>query len=230
MRIAIITARGGSKRIPKKNIREFCGRPIIAYSIETAIESGIFDKVMVSTDSEEIAGVAREFGAEIPFMRSVRNSDDISGTDDVLIEVIEEYKRRGEYFDELCCIYPTAPFITPEKLLESHNLLNNISVYSVVPMVAFSFPPQRGVIINNNGLVEAVDAVAISARSQDLATIYHDAGQFYWIKTKEFLASRKIMGNHTKAYFVSETEVQDIDNESDWIIAEMKYRAMKNMG
>lgn len=227
---AIITARGGSKRVPGKNIRDFCGKPIIAYSIEAALESGLFEEVMVSTDSEEIAAIGRNSGASVPFMRSEKTSNDYADTTDVLNEVIEMYGKRGITFNEFCCIYPTAPFITPEKLRESYQLLQDEDVYNVIPMTSFSFPPQRGMRLKDNGFIEPVDPVGINARSQDLPVIYHDCGQFYWMKTEKYLENDNILDNHTKPYFVRESEVQDIDNESDWKMAEIKYRYMKGIG
>lgn len=224
---AIITARGGSKRVPGKNIRNFCGKPIIAYSIEAAIDSGLFEEVMISTDSEKIAEIGKKYGAVVPFMRSEKTSDDFADTTDVLNEVIEMYRERGVEFDVLCCIYPTAPFITPEKLQKSYDLLQDENVYNVVPMVPFSFPPQRGMLCNENGFVEPVDVVGINARSQDLPVIYHDCGQFYWMKTGEYLKNQDILNNHTKPFLVPETEVQDIDNETDWVIAEIKYKFLR---
>lgn len=227
---AIITARGGSKRVPGKNIRSFCGKPIIVYSIEAALESGVFEEVMVSTDSEEIARISREYGAAVPFMRSSATSDDYAGTTDVLNEVIGMYKERGIEFDEFCCIYPTAPFVTVGKLQDSYRLLQDKNVFNVVPMVPFSFPPQRGMRRKEDGFLEPVDAVGINARSQDLPTIYHDCGQFYWVKTREYIRNQDILGNHTMPFLVPETEVQDIDNETDWALAEMKYRFLKENG
>lgn len=227
---AIITARGGSKRVPGKNIRDFCGKPIIAYSIEAALESGLFEEVMVSTDSEEIAAIGRNSGASVPFMRSEKTSNDYADTTDVLNEVIEMYGKRGITFEEFCCIYPTAPFITPDKLRESYQLLQDEDVYNVIPMTGFSFPPQRGMRLKDNGFIEPVDPVGINARSQDLPVIYHDCGQFYWMKTEKYLENDNILDNHTKPYFVRESEVQDIDNESDWKMAEIKYRYMKGIG
>lgn len=224
--IAIITARGGSKRIPRKNIRSFLGKPIISYSIETAINSHIFEDVIVSTDDREIADISRKYGANVPFMRSKENSTDYADTADVIREVLLELKKLGREYDNICCIYPTAPFITVEKLEKSFELLNNTGVYNVVPMVPFSFPPQRGMIIEN-GFAKPIDSIAIGERSQDLETIFHDAGQFYWIKTIEFLNNPDILMNHTAIFHVPETEVQDIDNEDDWIIAEIKYKLMK---
>lgn len=223
--IAIITARGGSKRIPQKNIKDFLGKPIIAYSIETAILSGLFDDVMVSTDSKEIAEIAKKYGASIPFMRSEATSNDFADTSDVLKEVLEKYKELGRDYTEFCCIYPTAPFITVKKLKESYKILQNENVYNVVPMVSFSFPPQRGVVLRN-GLTQPIDLVGIEQRSQDLEQIFHDAGQFYWCKTEEFLKSSNLLYNHTALYLVSELEVQDIDNQTDWELAEMKYKKM----
>lgn len=225
LRLAIITARGGSKRIPKKNIRNFLGRPIISYSITEAIGSGLFDEVMVSTDSEEIAEIAGKFGAKIPFMRSTENSDDHSDTADVLLEVLSAYERAGCVFEEFCCIYPTAPFITAEKLIESHKLLSD-SVWNVVPMVPFSFPPQRGMVLRD-GFMKPLDPVSIEMRSQDLETVYHDAGQFYWCKTEKFLENKSVLSEHTVPFIVSELGVQDIDNETDWRLAELKYRLMR---
>ena len=145
-KIAMITARGGSKRIPRKNIRDFCGKPILAYSIEAALASGIFDEVMVSTDSIEIADIAKEHGADVPFMRSLENSDDYADTTAVLLEVLNEYKKCGKMFEEFCCIYPTAPFVTAEKLKESYHILQCSDACNVVSMTPFSFPPQRGMI------------------------------------------------------------------------------------
>lgn len=226
---AIITARGGSKRVPKKNIRDFCGKPIIAYSIEAAIESELFDEVMVSTDSEEIAEIAKKYGAVVPFMRSEKTSNDYADTTDVLNEVIEMYKEYGVIFDELCCIYPTAPFITPGKLKESYRLLQDVDVFNVISIVGFSFPPQRGMILNDNNFIEPVDLEGINSRSQDLPIIYHDCGQFYWMKTEKYLKNNDILNNHTRPYFISELEVQDIDNETDWKLAELKYKYMKGI-
>ncbi|MBR5979939.1 MAG: pseudaminic acid cytidylyltransferase [Oscillospiraceae bacterium] len=223
--IAIITARGGSKRIPKKNIREFCGKPIIAYSIQAAVGSGLFEEVMVSTDSDEIADVARQYGAHIPFMRSEATSNDYATTEDVLKEVIGRYREDGRDFENFCCIYPTAPFVTAEKLRESRELLSSEDVFNVVPMVPFSFPPQRG-MVRKGRYIEPAQPEHIRKRSQDLEEILHDCGQFYWCRTAAFLEDPNILFNHTVPFVVPETEVQDIDNPSDWELAELKYRYM----
>lgn len=221
-KIAVITARGGSRRIPKKNIKEFCGKPIIAYSIEAALASGVFDEVMVSTDSEEIAAVAREYGADVPFMRSRETSDDYATTNDVLAEVFNEYSKRGEHYDIAVCIYPTAPFVTADKLKNAVVLMEQDGVEAVTPVVKFSFPPQRAFVIRDS-LLEYRYPEYAKMRSQDLEPIYHDCGQFYAMKVKNVL-----QGIAVKAVpvIVPETEVQDIDCEEDWVIAEMKYRAM----
>lgn len=226
--VAIITARGGSKRIPKKNIKDFCGKPIIAYSIEAALGCGLFDDVVVSTDSEEIAEISRQSGASVPFMRSAETSNDYADTSDVLLEVINELKNRGKNYEIMCCIYPTAPFVTSKKLTESYALLENPDVYNAVTMVKFSFPPQRGMYYDK--FVTPCHEDLIEYRSQDLQPVYHDCGQLYWIRVDEFRKNRNILYNHTKPYFVSEMEVQDIDNETDWELAELKYRMMINRG
>lgn len=224
--VAIITARGGSKRIPRKNIKPFCGEPIIAYSIRAALESGLFEDVIVSTDDEEIAAIARRYGASVPFMRSAETSDDFAGTPDVLIEVLNALHDRGMGYDEFCCIYPTAPFITPQKLVESHALLSCQDVDSVLPVTVFSFPPQRGVFIEN-GRMKPVDEVAMEMRSQDLRPIYHDCGQFYWCNADSFMKSRSLLTACTAPFVIPESEVQDIDNEDDWTLAEIKFQHMK---
>lgn len=229
--IAVITARGGSKRIPRKNIKEFCGKPIMAYSVEAALTSGIFDTVMVSTEDEEIAEIARRYGAEVPFLRSKRTSDDFATTGDVLREVLEEYGSRGKTFDAVCCIYPTAPFVTADRLREAMKLLNAVTTAcpapdSVVPVVAFSFPPQRSVVIEN-GLLGFKWPEYMLSRSQDLEPFYHDAGQFYCLRTESFLAQNRLIMDRTVPLVIPEMEVQDIDNEEDWKIAEVKFRLWK---
>lgn len=221
--IAIITARGGSKRIPKKNIKEFCDKPIIAYSIEAALKSGIFDEVMVSTDSEEIAEIAEKYGAKVPFLRSSENAGDFASTADVIAEVLECYAREGKTFDYTCCIYPTAPFVTATKLQDALQKMIDEDADSLMPVVSFSFPPQRGMVIREGKLSYMFPENAMK-RSQDLETMYHDCGQFYFLKTDEFLKEKKLVLNKATAMEMSELEVQDIDNESDWNLAELKYR------
>ena len=225
--IAIITARGGSKRIPKKNIKEFCGKPIIAYSIETALESKLFDEVMVSTDSEEIAEVAKKYGAVVPFYRSEKASDDFATTSEVLYEVLQEYENQGKQYGYACCIYPTAPFITTEKIVASMNLLIKNNADCVIPVVAYSYPPQRGLVITDSGKMELMYPQYIDTRSQDLQKVYHDCGQYYCFNVASFMRNKRLMVGKVMPYVVPEMEVQDIDNDSDWKIAEMKYLLMK---
>lgn len=226
-RIAIITARGGSKRIPKKNIRNFCGKPIIAYSIEAAIESGLFSEVMVSTDSEEIAETARRFGARVPFLRSRKNADDYATTADALLEVMERYQEMGRTFSYLCCIYPTAPFVTAEKLRDAMRLMEEHHPSLILPVVAFSYPPQRSYVVDENGCLEFKYKEYSRSRSQDLEKWYHDAGQFYMYDAKRFLQEKGAPAGPIMPIYVSELQVQDIDSEDDFKIAELKYQLMK---
>lgn len=222
--IAIITARGGSKRIPRKNIKEFLGKPILAYSIEAARECGLFERVMVSTEDTEIAEIAKSYGAEVPFYRSENTAGDFATTNDVLLEVLEEYEKRGENFELACCLYPTAPFVTAEKLNRAAEMLLASDADTLIPVVAFSYPPQRAMIMKEGRLVFEYPQY-LDSRSQDLEPHYHDAGQFYVFRTEAFRKNRKLMVGNILPFVVSETEVQDIDNESDWEIAEIKYRA-----
>ena len=229
MNIAIITARGGSKRIPHKNIKEFCGKPIIEYSIEAAKQAGIFDTVMVSTDDNKIAEIAKNAGAEVPFMRSEETSNDYATTADVLMEVLEKYKERGIRYENACCIYPTAPFVTGNKLRQAMEMLVNEKKESVIPVVPFSFPPLRGMVINDGKLEYKWQEYAMK-RSQDLEEIYHDCGQFYVFRVESFEKEKKLVTDNTAGMIISELEVQDIDNETDWELAEMKYRLLKEKG
>lgn len=224
--IAIITARGGSKRIPKKNIKEFCGKPIIAYSIRAALDSGIFDEVMVSTDSEEIAEIARAYGAKVPFMRSAKTSDDFATTADVLMEVLERYQELGRTFDVMSCIYPTAPFVTPQKLQSAYDTLTKEQAVMAMPVVAFSYPPQRSYILQGN-MLEMKWKENYNKRSQDLEKMYHDAGQFYMYQVEAFIRLKGQMTESIVPVIVDEMDVQDIDNESDWKLAELKYQMIK---
>lgn len=225
--IAIITARGGSKRIPKKNIRNFCGKPIISYSIKAALQSGVFSEVMVSTDSEEIAEIARAYGASVPFMRSEKTSDDYATTADVILEVLEKYKELGREFEYTCCIYPTAPFVTTKKLIDAMDILKQKNPVEVMPIVAFSYPPQRCYEIAEDGLIQYKYPEYMNTRSQDLQKQYHDAGQFYMYNTQKYIACSGRVKKGVFPIIVSDLEVQDIDNEDDWKLAELKYQMMK---
>ena len=222
--LAMITARGGSKRIPRKNIKEFCGKPILAYSIEAARSSGAFDEVMVSTDDPEIAGIAVKYGASVPFFRSEATANDYASTDDVIMEVLKTYEERGEHFDNFCCIYPTAPFVTGERLKQAMELLADSD--SVMPVVPFSYPPQRGLLISEEGFLKRQFPEYALARSQDLQKIYHDCGQFYACRTDVFLKEGTTDVKGQVHLVLTEMEVQDIDTLEDWEIAEIKYRRL----
>lgn len=225
--IAIITARGGSKRIPGKNKKEFLGKPIICYSIEAALKSGLFDEVMVSTDDEEIAEIARKAGAAVPFMRSAATADDYATTDDVLREVLGEYEKAGRTFRYLGCIYPTAPFITPEKLRGAMLLIKEKQGTGVMPVVRFSFPPQRGMAIRGERLQYCYPENA-AKRSQDLEVMYYDCGQFYIYDVEKYLTCGGVLAEGYLPFIIQEAEAQDIDNLSDWQLAEFKYQAGKS--
>lgn len=224
-RLAIITARGGSKRIPRKNIKEFLGKPILAYSIEAAIASGAFDEVMVSTDDEEIAAIARSYGAKVPFLRSEATANDFATTADVLNEVLSKYEEMGMVFDMFACIYPTAPFVTAEKLKKAVELLTDSDADSLQPVVRFGFPPQRALAVRD-GYVAFNQPEYALARSQDLEPLYHDCGQFYLLRTEAFKQQGKLVMSKTIPLEMPEEEVQDIDNLSDWVLAELKYKLM----
>lgn len=227
--IAIITARGGSKRIPRKNIKDFLGKPIIAYSISAALNAGCFQEIMVSTDDQEIAEIARELGAKVPFLRSATTSNDFATTADVLVEVLNEYGHRDKVFEHACCIYPTAPFVTAERLRQSYDLLLQTCADTVMPVVRFGFPVQRALVIEANRL-KILCPEHINTRSQDLTPAYHDCGQFYFFQVRHFLDTHDLLGSYTVPVELPESEVQDIDTEEDWKIAEMKYQILQLSG
>lgn len=229
LKLAVIPARGGSKRIPRKNIKKFCGRPILSYSIEAAIQSGLFNEVMVSTDDDEIAGVAKQYGASVPFLRSAETSNDYASTSDVLLEVIEMYRQAGREFSHICSLYPTAPFVTSEKLVRAFRLLCSSGADSLVPVVPFSYPPLRGFALQN-GRIRMRWPEYEAARSQDLQPIYHDCGQFYFAHMEAFLREKTMFCRETVPMFLPELEVQDIDNETDWELAELKYGLLQRKG
>lgn len=223
--IAIIPARGGSKRIPRKNIKDFCGESIIAYSIKAALDSRLFDEVMVSTDDEEIARISALYGAGVPFFRSVTNSNDYATTASVLSEVLDNYAALNKHFRYACCLYPTAPFITAGKLREAYQLLVDNNFDTVLPVQPFSFPIQRA-FYKEKDTVRWVDPQHALTRSQDLPKTFHDAGQFYFFNVDTFLATKQLITANSGAIEVNELEAQDIDNETDWKLAEMKFRLM----
>ncbi|WP_345157117.1 pseudaminic acid cytidylyltransferase, partial [Pontibacter saemangeumensis] len=228
-RIAIIPARGGSKRIPRKNIRAFLGKPIMAYSIEAALESGLFEQVMVSTDDEEIAEVARRHGAGVPFLRSTAASDDFATTAAVLTEVLRAYEASGETYDYGCCIYPTAPLVKTASIRAAFALLTAQQRDSVFPVLRYSYPIWRSLRMEGGRAVMNWPE-HLGSRSQDLPAAFHDAGQFYWFAVKRFLEKQALFTDNTGAIELSELEVQDIDNLTDWKLAEMKYRLMQQEG
>ena len=223
--LAIITARGGSKRIPRKNVKLFLGKPIIEYSIEAALQSGIFAEVMASTDDEEIAEIAKKAGAEVPFFRSPETSNDFATTADVILEVLQMYRERGQEFDAVCCIYPTAPFVTGDAIKTAMETLEREKADTVLPVVRFSFPPQRCVMVKD-GYLTAKWPEYMLMRSQDLEPLYHDCGQFYCLNTAQFLQQKTIVMEKCVPYYQNEMNVQDIDTQEDWEMAELKYRRM----
>ncbi|EQA36353.1 pseudaminic acid CMP-transferase [Leptospira inadai serovar Lyme str. 10] len=228
--VAIITARGGSKRIPKKNIKEFHGRPIISYPIEAAKKSGLFEDVIVSTDDEEIADVSKKFGASIPFSRSAKNSDDYAGTTDVLLEVLSHPKIAERRFRYACCIYPTASMLDTEQLTKAWSLLNSGDLDTVFPIVKYGYPIQRSLRMDSNSLITMNFPENLNKRSQDLTPSYHDAGQFYFFNVERFLSSQKLWTERSAGLLLKEMEVQDIDTIEDWEIAEFKYGLKKRFG
>ena len=225
--IAIIPARGGSKRIPRKNIRDFLGKPIIAYSIKAALQSQCFDEVMVSTDDEEIATIARSFGANVPFFRSAKNADDFASTVDVIEEVLFEYEKEGSTFINACCIYPTAPFVSGMVLRQGLEKLQVGQFDSIFPVCRFSYPIWRALQVNDENKVSMVWPENLKKRSQDLPVTYHDAGQWYWFTCREFIKQRTLWTANTSAIEIAETDVQDIDNDTDWSLAELKYQQIR---
>jgi N-acylneuraminate cytidylyltransferase len=227
-RIAIIPARGGSKRIPGKNIRPFHGKPVMAWSIEAALQSALFDEVMVSTDDPQIAEVALRYGASVPFMRSEANASDHATTASVLREVLQHYDQAGAQFELACCIYATAPFVTAQSLQQAHDLLLDEKFDSVFPVMKYSFPIQRSFRMHDDGRVSMMFPENINVRSQDLLPAYHDAGQFYFFRTKRFLSSGKIFTENSGSILISEMHGQDIDNEVDWKLAELKWELIRN--
>ena len=223
-KICIIPARGGSERIPRKNIKDFLGKPIIAYSIKAALDSMIFDEVMVSTDDEEIAEIAKNFGAKTPFLRSRDNSNNFASTVDVLIEVLDWYSKSGQKFEYGCCLYPAAPFATPELLAENYTRLFKEKCDVVFPVVAYSHPIQRALKLNENNKISLFFNQDQFTRSQDLETTYHDSGQFYWFEIEKLLLNKSLFSENAMGVKVSEFQAQDIDSLEDWKMAEMKYK------
>ena len=230
MKLAVIPARGGSKRIPRKNIREFAGRPIIAHSIGAALESGCFDRVIVSTDDEEIAAVARQWGAETPFLRPATLADEHTGTNAVVKHAIGWFREAGHAVELACCIYATAPFVQARYLRQGLERLAASDKAFAFSVTSFPFPIQLAIRINAAGAVEAIWPENIARRSQDLEEAFHDAGQFYWGRADAFLADTVLFSPVSLPVVLPRHLVQDIDTLEDWQRAEHMYRALELAG
>lgn len=228
-RIAIIPARGGSKRIPKKNIRPFLGIPVIAYPIKTALKSSLFDEIIVSTDSEEIASIARQYGASVPFMRSSKNADDMATTTDVLMEVITKLQEKNQYYDEACCLYPVTPLLQIRYLTEAYNKMNQYHYDAAFPVLPYTSPIERALVMKN-GKIYYLHPEYKNTRSQDLETTYYDAGQFYWFRPSVLMSKKQLITDNTTAVVLPAIFAQDIDNEDDWLQAEFKYEWLQKKG
>lgn len=226
--LAIIPARGGSKRIERKNIKDFNGKPVMAYAIQAALRSGLFKEVMVSTDDKEIAAVALANQASVPFMRSSKNADDHATLADVLIEVLLAYRKTGREFDAVCCILPTAALISDERLNEAYQKFSSQNFSSVIPVLRFAYPVQRA-LKDAGGLLQMREPAHLNSRSQDLETFYHDSGQFYWARTGDLLKEKTLFTANTGYIELEETEAQDVDTMQDWDMLNIKYTYLKNL-
>ena len=223
--IAIIPARGGSKRIPRKNIKDFFGKPLIAYSIQAALESNLFDKVVVTTDDEEIASIAKQYGAEVPFIRPRELSDDFTGTGDVINHALNYLKEQGEEFDYACTIYATAPLLQAKYLIEGFNKLKESDAVNAFSSTSMPFPIQRTFKLDNNGRCEMFTPEHYVTRSQDLEEAYQDAGQFYWTKLDK-ISNEIMFGKDSIPIILPRHLVQDIDTLEDWERAELMYEVL----
>lgn len=230
MKLAIIPARGGSKRIPHKNIRPFHGRPIIGWSIETAKKSGLFDMVAVSTDDEGIADVARREGATVPFMRPASLADDFSSSDQVVAHAVATLRTNGLHFEDVCCIYATAPFVTVSSLQEASHLLTRRGHGFVVPVTSFEYPIQRALRRGRDGTLSMFQPEYMNTRSQDLEETFHDVGQFYWGKAEAFLLDLPMFTDNSVSVKLPRYLVHDIDTPEDWRRAELMFAALKAEG
>ena len=227
--VAIIPARGGSKRIPKKNIKDFFGKPLLAYSIEVALASHLFEKVIVSTDDETIAKIAKKYGAEVPFLRPKELSDDFSGTADVVEHAVAYLESQGEYYEYVCTIYATAPLLEKEYLIQGYEKLKNSTAVHTFSATTMPFPIQRTFKLNSDGRCEMFTPEYYMTRSQDLEEAYQDAGQFYWSKTKEQKKHKEeiLFSTISTPVILPRHLVQDIDTLEDWRRAELMYKALK---
>lgn len=226
MRLAVIPARGGSKRIPRKNIKLFCGKPMIAWSIEAALQSGCFDRLIVSTDDAEIADVARQYGAAVPFMRPAELSDDHTGTIPVMRHAVEWSNAQGLAAEQVCCLYATAPFVRAEDIRQGLQILEETGGDYAFSVTSYAFPIQRAIRITERGRVEMFSPEYFSTRSQDLEEAYHDAGQFYWGRASAWLQGKMIFSPDSAPVLLPRHRVQDIDTSEDWLRAEWMFKAM----
>ena len=226
--IAIIPARGGSKRIPRKNCKLFHEKPIIAYSIEAALKSGLYDEVIVSTDDNEIASIAVNYGAKVPFLRSKKNSNDFATTVDVIFEVLDWYKNQNHFFEIATCIYACAPFVNQKLLLRANTILKETNADCVFPILAYSHPIQRALKIDNKGIIELFDESNPNARTQDLQKAYHDSGMFYTFFVDRLYKTKSLRTNNTIGIEICELHAHDIDSIEDWKLAELKYTLSLN--
>ena len=227
MKLAIIPARGGSKRIPRKNIKLFCAKPMIAWSIEAALQSGCFDQVIVSTDDREIAEVARQYGATVPFMRPAELSDDHTGTVPVIQHAIEWVNAQGQPVEQACCLYATAPFVSAEDINRGLDILDATQSDYAFSVTSYAFPIQRAIRLNDEGRVQMFNPEYFNIRSQDLEEAFHDAGQFYWGTADAWLQGRMIFGTGSVPVPLPRHRVQDIDTPEDWVRAEWLFKAMQ---
>ena len=226
MRLAVVPARGGSKRIPRKNIKDFCGKPIIAWSIAAALESKCFDRVIVSTEDIEIADVAQRYGAEVPFIRPTELSDDFTGTIPVIRDAINWFNQHGQEPDQVCCIYATAPLVRSFDIKYGLDQLNDTGSDYAFSATKYAFPIQRALRLTNQGRVSMLSPENFNSRSQDLEEVYHDAGQFYWGRTTAWLSGETIFGLNSLAILLPNYRVRDIDTVEDWKTAEYLFRAI----
>jgi len=224
LNIAVIPARGGSKRIPKKNIKLFCNKPIMAYSIGVAITSKLFDRVIVSTDNKEIADTAKEYGAEVPFMRPSKLADDYTGTDEVFLHALNFLMNAQIKYKNACCIYPTAPFLTVSLISDGLDKLIENNATSCFPVLEFSSPIFRALEINEKGRLDMISPKYKSFRSQDLQNTYRDSGQFYWVNIKKYFVEKSILSNDSIPIILSKYDAIDIDTDEDWRFAESMYK------
>lgn len=230
MKLAVIPARGGSKRIPRKNIKPFCGKPMLAWSIEAARQSGCFDRIVVSTDDEEIAAVARRCGAETPFMRPEELANDHATTIPVIHHAVDWFIASGQRPEAVCCLYATAPFVTPTDLQRGLQALQAEACDYAFSVTSYSFPIQRAIHIRGDGRVEMFQPEHFYTRSQDLVEAFHDAGQFYWGSTNAWTAERPIFSTEAVSVMLPRHLVQDIDTPEDWIRAEWLFKALHGAG